>query len=89
MLNESITVECCVLKIFNKLNGTEVTCVYTKLTEHAISKVILIVEKNLTLLAISLGNHLRCNLDSTIRTSLLAKGTCRTLILAILILEHD
>ena len=89
MLYEYITAECSVFEILDELDSTEVAGIDAKLTEHTVAQVILIVSKELFLLSVGSYDHLRCNLDGAIWTRLLAQCTRSTLVLAILIENHD
>ena len=90
MINQLITIEYRVLEIIHELNSSEVTSIDTKLTEHAVTKVILVVIK-LFLLATRFRVLLQMgyNLDRIIRASFLTHGTRRAFIVLIFITQED
>ena len=86
MEHQLAAVEHSILEIIRKLDGVEVAGVGTKLAEHAVAKIVLIIVEHLLLLAcLRILSHVTGNLDRSVRTGLLAQCASGTLVAAILV----
>ncbi len=88
MLHKSAAVEDGVLKVIYELDCAEVAGIYTELTEHAVTQVILVIEQQFLLLAVGSSDRGGCDFYGAVGADLLAHRAGAALVLAVFILWH-